>query len=119
MGYRSPNDRTFSLVRRPLECTRDVLKCFEVVKVLGELIPDAWEAAARSNLNAICKTLSKFVISGHTHPLSTWPEIALLLSLRELPQEILAEVFPQGSLIFGAKRNNIEMLLLKLPGILV
>lgn len=60
VGYRRPNCRTFSLVRRPLECTRDVLKCLTLLRGRGEKIQSHWEAAARRNLDAASGTVARF-----------------------------------------------------------
>jgi hypothetical protein len=60
VGFRRPNCRTFSLVRRPLECTRDVLKCLSHLRSQGEKIQAHWESAARSNLDAACRTFERF-----------------------------------------------------------
>jgi hypothetical protein len=60
VGFRRPNCRTFSLVRRPLECTRDVLKCLSHLQSQGEKIQLHWESAARSNLDAACRTFERF-----------------------------------------------------------
>ena len=60
VGFRRPNCRTFSLVRRPLECTRDVLKCLSHLQSQGEKTQPHWEAAARSNLDATCRTFERF-----------------------------------------------------------
>jgi hypothetical protein len=60
VGFRRPNCRTFSLVRRPLECTRDVLKCLSHLQSQGEKIQAHWESAARSNLDAACRTFERF-----------------------------------------------------------
>jgi hypothetical protein len=60
VGFRRPNCRTFSLVRRTLECTRDVLKCLSHLQSQGEKIQPHWESAARSNLDAACRTFERF-----------------------------------------------------------
>ncbi len=60
VGFRRPNCRTFSLVRRPLECARDVLKCLALLRDQGEALQPHWEAAARRNLDAACGTVARF-----------------------------------------------------------
>jgi hypothetical protein len=71
VGFRRPNCRTFSLVRRPLECTRDVLKCLSHLQSQGEKIQSYWEAAARSNLDAVCRTFERFGHLGYNIDLIT------------------------------------------------
>lgn len=58
--------RTYSLIRRPLECTRDVLKTMELLRQRGEAIDPVWEQAARSNLNAMVSTVARFGHLGYT-----------------------------------------------------
>ena len=71
VGFRRPNCRAFSLVRRPLECTRDVLKCLSHLQSQGEKIQSHWEAAARSNLDAACRTFERFGHLGYNIDLET------------------------------------------------
>lgn len=65
-GVRRPGCRTFSLVRLPLECARDVLKVLNVLKERGEPIKPIWEQAARRNLEAIVNTAGKYGQLGYT-----------------------------------------------------
>ena len=71
VGFRRPNCRTFSLVRRPLECTRDVLKCLSHLQSQGEKIQAHWESAALSNLDAVCRTFERFGHLGYNIDLIT------------------------------------------------
>ena len=65
-GVKRPGCRAFSLIRRSLECTRDVLKTLELLKNRSETIEAAWENAARSNLNAMVDTAARFGHLGYT-----------------------------------------------------
>jgi hypothetical protein len=65
-GVKRPGCRAFSLIRRPLECTRDVLKTIELLRRRGEAIDPVWERAARANLEAIVRTADKFGHLGYT-----------------------------------------------------
>jgi hypothetical protein len=65
-GVKRPGCRAFSLVRRPLECTRDVLKTLELFRRRGEPVEPAWESAARTNLEAICRTVDRYGHLGYT-----------------------------------------------------
>jgi hypothetical protein len=65
-GVKRPGCRAFSLIRRPLECTRDVLKTLELLRQRGEPIDPAWTRAARANLEAIVRTAAKFGHLGYT-----------------------------------------------------
>lgn len=65
-GVKHPGCRALSLIRRPLECTRDVLKTIEVIRRRGESIEPAWENAARKNLDAMLDTVKRFGHLGYT-----------------------------------------------------
>lgn len=65
-GLKRIGCRTASLIRRPLECTRDILKTLELLKSRDERIKDVWESAARSNLDAIVDTAERFGHLGYT-----------------------------------------------------
>jgi hypothetical protein len=65
-GVKRPGCRAFSLIRRSLECTRDVLKTIELLKERGEIIEVAWEAAAKRNLDAMVDTTNRFGHLGYT-----------------------------------------------------
>jgi hypothetical protein len=65
-GVKRPGCRAFSLIRRPLECTRDVLKTLELLRRRGEPIDPVWEQAARSNLEAAVRTSARFGHLGYT-----------------------------------------------------
>ena len=65
-GVKRPGCRAFSLIRRSLECTRDVLKNIELLKNRGETIVTAWEDAAKSNLDAMVDTATRFGHLGYT-----------------------------------------------------
>ena len=65
-GVKRPGCRAFSLIRRPLECTRDVLKTLEVLRERGEPIDPLWEKAARANLDAMVATVARFGHLGYT-----------------------------------------------------
>jgi N-acylglucosamine 2-epimerase (GlcNAc 2-epimerase) len=65
-GAKRPGCRAFSLIRRPLECTRDVLKVMNLLRQRGESVDPAWERAARLNLDAIVRTADRFGHLGYT-----------------------------------------------------
>jgi hypothetical protein len=65
-GVRRPGCRTFSLIRRSIECARDVLKIIELLRNRGETIDPAWEHAAKSNLDAMVNTAARFGHLGYT-----------------------------------------------------
>lgn len=65
-GVKRPGCRAFSLIRRSLECTRDVLKTIGLLKNRGETIDPAWEHAAKSNLDAMVDTATRFGHLGYT-----------------------------------------------------
>jgi hypothetical protein len=65
-GVKRPGCRAFSLIRRSLECTRDVLKTIELLKNRGETIVTAWEDAAKRNLDAMVDTATRFGHLGYT-----------------------------------------------------
>ena len=65
-GVDRPGSRTCSLVRLPLECTRDVLKVLSVLKAREEKIDPTWEKAARGNLDAMVRTTERFGHLGYT-----------------------------------------------------
>ena len=65
-GGKRPGCRAFSLIRRPLECTRDVLKVLELLRERGEKIDPVWEAAAKGNLEAMVSTAERFGHLGYT-----------------------------------------------------
>ena len=65
-GVKRPGCRAFSLIRRSLECTRDVLKTMMLLKNRGEAIQPAWEEAARRNLDAMVDTTARFGHLGYT-----------------------------------------------------
>jgi hypothetical protein len=65
-GVKRPGCRAFSLVRRPLECTRDVLKTIQLFRSRAEPIERAWEDAVRRNLNAMVDTTQRFGHLGYT-----------------------------------------------------
>lgn len=60
VGFRRPGCWQFSLVRRPLECTRDVLKALVHLRSLDETLNPIWELAARRNLDAILATETRY-----------------------------------------------------------
>ena len=65
-GVKRPGCRAFSLIRRSLECTRDVLKTIELLRARGEQIQPAWEDAAKRNLDAMVDTATRFGHLGYT-----------------------------------------------------
>ncbi len=65
-GVKRPGCRAFSLFRRSLECTRDVLKVLELLRSRGAAIEAAWEEAARRNLDAMVDTEARFGHLGYT-----------------------------------------------------
>ena len=65
-GVKRPGCRAFSLIRRPLECTRDVIKTLDVLRERGEPIDPIWEKAARANLEAMVATVARFGHLGYT-----------------------------------------------------
>ncbi|MEN8255250.1 MAG: hypothetical protein ABFR33_07250 [Verrucomicrobiota bacterium] len=65
-GVKRPGCRGFSLIRRPLGCTRDILKVFTLLRERGEEVLPAWEDAARRNLDAMVDTVSRFGHLGYT-----------------------------------------------------
>lgn len=65
-GVKRPGCRAFSLIRRPLECTRDVLKVLALLRDRGEQIQPAWEDAAKRNLDAMVDTATRFGHLGYT-----------------------------------------------------
>lgn len=65
-GVKRPGCRAFSLIRRSLECTRDVVKVLALLKERGEAIQPAWEAAAKRNLEAMVDTVRRFGHLGYT-----------------------------------------------------
>ena len=65
-GVKRPGCRSSSLIRRSLECARDVLKMLELLKNRGEPIEAAWEHAAKSNLDAMVDTATRFGHLGYT-----------------------------------------------------
>ena len=65
-GVKRPGCRSASLIRRPLECTRDVLKTIEVLERRGDTVKAVWVDAAKANLDAMVKTADKFGHLGYT-----------------------------------------------------
>jgi hypothetical protein len=65
-GVKRPGCRAFSLIRRSLECTRDVLKTIELLRSRGDPVEPAWEEAARRNLDAMVDTATRFGHLGYT-----------------------------------------------------
>ncbi len=65
-GVKRPGCRAFSLIRRPLECTRDVLKTITLLRSRGERLDPVWEAAAKRNLDAMTDTADRFAHLGYT-----------------------------------------------------
>ena len=65
-GLKRPGCRAASFIRRPLECTRDILRTFELLKSRGEAVIDVWEHAAKSNLDAMVDTTRRYGHIGHT-----------------------------------------------------
>ncbi len=65
-GTKRPGCRAGSLVRRPLECTRDILKTIEVIESRGESVKSLWENAAKANLDAVVDTVRRFGHLGYT-----------------------------------------------------
>lgn len=65
-GAKRPGCRAFSLIRRPLECARDVLKVMNLLRQRGETVDPVWERAARLNLEAIVRTADRFGHLGYT-----------------------------------------------------
>lgn len=65
-GAKRPGCRAFSLIRRPLECTRDVLKVMNLLRQRRETVDPVWERAARLNLEAIVRTADRFGHLGYT-----------------------------------------------------
>lgn len=65
-GVKRPGCRAYSLIRRSLECTRDVIKTLVLLKARNETIETVWEHAARSNLDAMVDTTTRFGHLGYT-----------------------------------------------------
>jgi hypothetical protein len=65
-GVKRPGCRAFSLIRRSLECTRDVLKVLALLRERGEEIQPVWEDAAKRNLEAMVDTATRFGHLGYT-----------------------------------------------------
>jgi hypothetical protein len=65
-GFKRPGCRAFSLIRRSLDCTRDVLKTLALVRSRGEAVDSAWESAAKRNLDAMVDTAARFGHLGYT-----------------------------------------------------
>ncbi len=65
-GVKRPGCRAFSLIRRPLGCTRDVLKIIELLRSRNETVETAWEDAAKRNLDAMVDTAKRFGHLGYT-----------------------------------------------------
>ncbi len=65
-GVKRPGCRAFSLIRRSLECTRDVVKVLALLKLRGGRIEPVWEEAARRNLDAMVDTTERFGHLGYT-----------------------------------------------------
>jgi hypothetical protein len=65
-GVKRPGCRAYSLIRRSLECTRDVLKTLALLKARGEAIEAVWEHAAQCNLDAMVDTATRFGHLGYT-----------------------------------------------------
>lgn len=65
-GVKRPGCRAYSLIRRSLECARDVLKTLALLKARGEAIETVWAHAVRSNLDAMVDTTTRFGHLGYT-----------------------------------------------------
>ncbi len=65
-GLKRPGCRAGSLIRRPLECTRDLLKVMELLRGRGQTIKEIWTHAAKSNLDAMVDTTKRFGHLGYT-----------------------------------------------------
>ena len=65
-GGKRPGCRAFSLVRRPVELTRDLLKAAALVRARGEEPGAAWLPAARACLDAMVGTVRRFGHLGYT-----------------------------------------------------
>ncbi len=65
-GVKRPGCRSYFLIRRALECTRDVLKTLAVLRARGESLDPAWESAARRNLEATVDTATRFGHLGYS-----------------------------------------------------
>lgn len=65
-GVKRPGCRAFSLIRRSLECTRDVLKTLVLLKARNGTIETVWEHAAKSNLDAMVDTTTRYGHLGYT-----------------------------------------------------
>jgi hypothetical protein len=65
-GVKRPGCRSYLLIRRPLECARDVLKTLAVLRARGEPVQLTWESAARRNLDAAVATAARFGHLGYS-----------------------------------------------------
>ncbi len=65
-GVKRPGCRSYLLIRRALECTRDVLKTLFVLRARGKTIDPVWEIAARRNLDAMLYTVHRFGHLGYS-----------------------------------------------------
>ena len=65
-GAKREGCRAFSMIRRPIECARDVLKSMAVLRERGERIDPAWEIAAKANLDAMVTTIREYGHLGYT-----------------------------------------------------
>lgn len=65
-GVKRPGCRSYLLIRRPLECARDVLKTLSVLRARSEPIQPVWESAARRNLDAAVATATRFGHLGYS-----------------------------------------------------
>lgn len=65
-GAKRPGCRAFSLVRRPLELGRDLLKAGDIVRARGEIPNPAWERSAKACLDAVVDTVDRYGHLGYT-----------------------------------------------------